>query len=290
MPRTTIAGIGIEYELLGDAGAQAVAITPGGRFGKDSPGIRELGELLAAQGRRVLLWDRPNCGASDISFEGENESELQAQTLTQLIRALDLGPTALTGGSAGSRVSLIAAAHDPQIVSHLVQWWISGGLIGLMMLGASYCCESAVSASMAGMEAVTRLPLWAEQVERNPRNRDTILSQDRDWFIARMEKWASVFVPVENSPVPGMSPQDFGKLTMPVLIFRGSPKDLYHPAHIAEWVHRLVPHSEMIDAPWAEDAFERRMIAAAQTGSGHFLDWPLLAPATLEFTGHSGSR
>jgi pimeloyl-ACP methyl ester carboxylesterase len=290
MPRITISGLGIEYELLGEPGAQAVAITPGGRFGKDSPGIRELGELLAAQGRRVLLWDRPNCGASDISFDGNNESELQARTLTQLIRTLDLGPTAIGGGSAGSRVSLIAAAHDPEIVSHLLQWWISGGLISLMMLGASYCCEAAVAASMGGMEAVTRLPLWAEQQERNPRNRDIILGQDPDGFIATMEKWASAFLPSESSPVPGMSPEDFGKLTMPVLIFRGSPKDLYHPAHIAEWVHRLVPHSKLIDPPWAEDAFQQRIITAAQTGSGHFLDWPLLAPAILEFTGRSGSR
>jgi hypothetical protein len=85
--------------------------------------------------------------------------------------------------------------------------------------------------------------------------------------------------------VPGMSPEDFGKLTMPVLIFRGSPRDLYHPARISEWVHRLIPHSEMADAPWAEGAFEQRMITAAQTGSGHFLDFPLLAPTIVEFTG-----
>src|SRR4051812_43150841 len=108
MSRIELAGIGIEYELLGKPGAPAIALTPGGRFPKDTPGLREFAETLVAGGRRVLLWDRPNCGASDISFDADSESELHARTLTQLIRALNLGPTALAAGSAGSRVSLIA--------------------------------------------------------------------------------------------------------------------------------------------------------------------------------------
>ena len=283
MSRIDISGIGIEYELLGPSSAHAVAVTPGGRFGKGSPGIRELGEALAAAGKRVLLWDRPNCGMSDICFDAENESELQARTLIQLIRALNLGPTALAGGSAGSRASLIAAARDPESVSHLLQWWISGGTISLLMLGASYACESAVAASMGGMAAVAALPTWAEQINRNPRNRDAILRQDPDRFIAMMERWASAFIPSKESPVPGMSPEDFARLTMPVLIFRGSTRDIFHPARISEWVHQLIPGSELADAPWPDDVFIQRMLAANISGSGHFLDWPLLAPAILEF-------
>ena len=44
MARILISEVGVEYELLGAPGAPAVAITPGGRFSKDTPGIRELGE------------------------------------------------------------------------------------------------------------------------------------------------------------------------------------------------------------------------------------------------------
>ena len=101
MAGITISGISIEYELLGKPGLPAVALTPGGRFPMDSPGLPELAKKLAAGGRRVLLWDRPNCGGSDICFNSESESELQARTLTQLIHELNLGPTALAGGSAG---------------------------------------------------------------------------------------------------------------------------------------------------------------------------------------------
>src|SRR5579871_3209405 len=150
MARIAISGVEVEYELLGKAGAPAIAITPGGRFPKDSPGVPELGEALAAKGRRVLLWDRPNCGASDITFDGPSESEVCAHTLTQLIRKLDLGPTVLAAGSAGSRVSLIAAARDPEIVSHLALWWISGGTMGLIHLGAHYCVSHAAVAAMGG--------------------------------------------------------------------------------------------------------------------------------------------
>src|SRR3954468_24933740 len=102
MARKTINGIGIEYELLGDAGAPVVALTPGGRYSKDEPGVPELGRELAAGGKRVLLWDRPNCGLSDVSLEGETESTMHADIFAQLLRELDLGPIALAGGSAGS--------------------------------------------------------------------------------------------------------------------------------------------------------------------------------------------
>jgi hypothetical protein len=67
------------------------------------------------------------------------------------------------------------------------------------------------------------------------------------------------------------------------MIIRGSPRDLYHPARIGEWLHQLIPHSELVDAPWSDDAFIRCMAAAARSGSGHFSYWPLLAPAILEF-------
>ncbi|TAL04500.1 MAG: alpha/beta hydrolase [Rhodospirillaceae bacterium] len=293
MSRIEISGIGIAYELLGKAGAPAVALTPGGRLSKDTPGLRELAEKLVAGGKRVLLWDRPNCGASDICFDGENESALHGRILTQLIRALDLGPTAIGGGSAGSRTTLLAAVHDPEIVSHLLQWWISGGAISLLLLGATYFGEAAITASMGGMAAVADLPMWAEQIKRNPRNRDIILKQDPDRFMATMERWAVAFIPSDTSPVPGMSPADFARLTMPVLIYRGSPRDLYHPVRISDWVHKLIPHAKLIDLPWTDDATVERVAAAVKAGTASYLhwpafgfvDWPRLAPTILEFTG-----
>ncbi|WP_425994789.1 alpha/beta fold hydrolase [Caulobacter sp. DWR1-3-2b1] len=91
MARISISSVDIEYELLGEPGAPAVAITPGGRFSKDMPGIGELGQALAAGGRRVLLWDRPNCGASDIAFDTDGESALHARALSDLMASSGSG-------------------------------------------------------------------------------------------------------------------------------------------------------------------------------------------------------
>ncbi len=285
MARISIFGVGVEYELLGPPGAPAVAVTPGGRFSKDTPGIRELGQALADGGRRVLLWDRPNCGASDISFDADGESELHARTLLALIDALDLGPTALAAGSAGSRVSLIAAARGPDQISHLALWWISGGVVSLITLANYYCCDYALAASAGGMEAVAALPGWAEQIARNPANRDILLAQDPAAFIRKMEQWASVYLPVPDSPVPGMTPADFARLAMPVLVFGNSPRDISHTRATSDWVGRLVPHADLRDPPWSDLEWNQRSGSKTPDGRpGLFAGWPALAPAILEFT------
>jgi pimeloyl-ACP methyl ester carboxylesterase len=284
MARITVSGLEIEYELVGKPGAPAIALTPGGRYTKEIPGLPEMAKALADGGRRVLLWDRPNSGGSDICFDGENESELHARTLIALIRALDLGPTALAGGSAGSRVSLIAAAHDPEAVSHLVLWWISGGALGLMFLGYFYCCGNATAASLGGMESVAALPEWTELIKRKPHNRDIIMAQDPRKFIETMERWASVYVPSKESPVPGMMPQDFKRVSMPTLVLRSGTSDISHPRRTSEWLHEMIPQSKIIDPPWPNDEWNNRVIASRKKEGGVVDRWPLLAPAILDFT------
>jgi len=285
MPRIVVNGIGLAYELLGREGDPAVALTPGGRFTMDVPGLRELGEALVEGGRRVLIYDRPNCGKSDVCLVGDSESEMQAEALTGLIRALDLGPTVIAGGSGGSRVSLLAAARDPEICTHLAIWWISGDPIGLMQLATYYCGEAATLASQDGMEAVMNSTSWAENFAKNPEARETIRTMDPDAFIAVMQKWAAAYVPSDISPVPGMKPRDFARLTMPVLVFRSGKSDLSHTRATSEWVHRLIPHSLMLDPPWTDAEWNYQSIQTQSGGGGNtlFTSWPKLAPVILDF-------
>lgn len=63
MARVDVDGIGIAYEIIGDGDRSAI-ITPGGRFPKETPGLRELAVELAKGGFRTVIWDRPNCGES----------------------------------------------------------------------------------------------------------------------------------------------------------------------------------------------------------------------------------
>jgi pimeloyl-ACP methyl ester carboxylesterase len=285
MDRLTVNGLSIAYELFGNPGDPAVALTPGGRFTMDVPGLREMAGDIAKAGYRVLIYDRPNCGYSDACLLGESESETQAEALAGLIRALDLGPAVIAGGSGGSRVSMLAAARHPELCSHLALWWISGDPIGLMQLATYYCGEAGTLASVGGMEAVMKATSWAENFAKSEQSRAFILSQDPQAFIQVMQRWAAAYVPSDISPVPGMKPRDFAQLTMPVLVFRSGKSDLSHTRATSEWVHRLLPHSLMLDPPWNDDEWNYR---SAQTAGGSegltlFNSWPKLVPPILDF-------
>jgi pimeloyl-ACP methyl ester carboxylesterase len=286
MGRISIDGLGVEYEILGSAASPAVALTPGGRYSMETPGLRELAQELANGGKRVLIWDRPNCGKSDLKFDAPTESGLAADTLIGLIRELQLGPTALAAGSAGSRVSLIAAARSPESVSHLVLWWISGGPVGLMQLAYGYCCDSANLASVGGMQAVAQSASWKDQISSNPEARAMLLRQDAKDFIGHMQRWALAYRPSDDSPVPGMSPENFRTLRMPVLIMRNGSGDVSHSPETTDWVHRLIPHSRIIDPPWPDDEWNQRLaeLMLESKPPAFFVNWPRLAPHILEFT------
>src|SRR3712207_1931894 len=87
---TVVNGGVVVHEFVGPEDGEVVVLTPGGRFSKDFPGVREMAEGIAAGGKRVLLWDRPNCGKSDIQIFGRSESHMRAETLGGLLDALGI--------------------------------------------------------------------------------------------------------------------------------------------------------------------------------------------------------
>ena len=281
MPKVDVGGIGVAYDLIGD-GRKTAVITPGGRFSKDTPGVRELAQKLAAGGLRVLIWDRPNCGESDLSFQGKSESILNADTLASLVRALKLEPALLIGGSAGSRVSLLTAIRDPGVAERLFLFWISGGALGLAVLAYHYCHDQLAAAAMGGMPAVAALPSFKEALSRNPGNRDRLLGQNTSTFMQTMKTWAEAFVPAADSPVPGTSAAQLRALKMPTMILRSGESDFHHPRVTSEGVHALIPGSQIAEPPWGDREWLERLQAQA-AGEGLFARWPLLAPQILAF-------
>ncbi|MHB1582431.1 MAG: alpha/beta fold hydrolase [Acidimicrobiales bacterium] len=282
MPTATVNGVTLAYEVIGDRGTPWV-LTPGGRFSKDVPGVRELAEALAGGGNRVLIWDRPNTGASDVHFGGSSESAMQADALAGLLGELDLAPAVIAGGSGGARVSLLAAARHPDAARGLAMWWISGGVYGLMTLAIVYCGESIRAAWSGGMEAVVELPEWAEVLERNPGNRQRFLEQDPAEFIATLERWMLVYCPAPGATVPGLADADYASLRAPTLVFRSGASDPHHTRATSEALHQLIPGSRLVEPPWGDTEWIERS-AAARRGEGHLFErWPLLAPQLLEF-------
>ncbi|HEY1741019.1 MAG TPA: alpha/beta hydrolase [Acidimicrobiia bacterium] len=286
MPTTEVDGTLLAYEIVGEAADRsrpAWVITPGGRFSKDSPGVRELAEAIAAQEQRVLIWDRPNCGASDVGFTGPSESAMQADALAALLRQLDLGPAVIMGGSGGARVSLLTAVRHPDVTSKLAMVWISGGVYGLLLLAVHYCGESLRAAWEGGMEAVVELPEWADALERNPRNRDRFLALDPKQFIETLERWMLVYCPGPGMTVPGIADTDLAPMQVPTLVFRSGQSDPHHTRATSERLHELIPGSQLVEPPWPDDEWIRRGEAARNGTGALFEHWPLLAPQLLEF-------
>src|ERR1700730_16436785 len=75
--------------------------------------VKPLGQKLAEAGHRVLVYDRLNCGASGISFDGGNsENEVWADDLHALLLELDAAPAFIDGSSSGCRLALLAALRQ----------------------------------------------------------------------------------------------------------------------------------------------------------------------------------
>ena len=188
MPVAELDGIEIAYERSARANPGCSRPADGSR--RKSAGFPGDAALASAdRGKQVLTWDRPNCGASSVVFRGESESEVQAEALGALLRHLDLGPTVIAGGSGGARVSLLAAARNPDVTVGVAMWWISGGVPGLLQLANYYCMPSADAAWHGGMDDVVALDQWQEVLERNPANRQRFLEMDRREFLAVMDRW-----------------------------------------------------------------------------------------------------
>jgi 2-hydroxy-6-oxonona-2,4-dienedioate hydrolase len=280
-----INGGNVVYEILGKEG-DFIVLTPGGRFSKDIPGLKPLARKLVEGGYRVLLWDRPNCGKSDVQFYGQSESHMRAETMKELITELSIGPCILAGGSGGARDSMLTTMLYPDLVTKLVVWNIVGGVYGSFVLGSYYIVPSILAVRGAGMKGVVGVAEWQERIAENADNQERILAQDADHFLKLMLRWLNAFVPKPGQTIPGVEDEMFDNIKVPTLIIRGGENDLDHPKRTSLEVSCLIKGSKVIDPPWPEDAWER---AGEKRASGKvkrfnmFDTWVQAAPAIVDF-------
>jgi pimeloyl-ACP methyl ester carboxylesterase len=281
MPVADLNGMEIAYEVVGEG--EPWVLTPGGRFTKEVGGLPEMARALADHGKKVLTWDRPNCGASSVAFRGRSESEVQAEALGDLLRYLDFGPTVIAGGSGGARVSLLTAARNPDVTAGLAIWWISGGVPGLLSLANYYCMPSATAAWHGGMDAVVELEQWQEVLAANPANRERFLSMDTQEFIEVMDRWMLAYCPCEDTLVPGLDDADVAGLSVPILVFRSGTSDLSHTRETSERLAANLPNAELVEPPWGDSEWNERMAEVEAVGS-LFVRWPMLIPQLLKWS------
>jgi pimeloyl-ACP methyl ester carboxylesterase len=277
----------VVYEFVGPEDGEVVVLTPGGRFGKDFGGLHQLAYALADGGKQVLLWDRPNCGRSDVQLYGRSESHMRAETLGVLLQKLGIEQVISAGGSGGARDSIIFTLMFPDLVRKLAVWTIVGGTFSIMSLANVYVMNELRVVRSRGIEGVLKMTGsaggWADLVAANPRNRDRLLAIGSEEFERVMNRWLDSFIPKPNEAIPGVSDWEFEQIKVPTLIIRGGENDHDHPPRTSMEVHSLIKGSRLIDPPWAEDAWQRSSAARAAGTGELFGFWVQGAPVLLEF-------
>ena len=234
-------------------------------------------------GKQAIIWDRPNCGESGVNFTGESESAMQADALAALLRHLDVGPTVIVGGSGGSRVSLLTAARHPDVAAGVGAWWISGGPHGNMILAGVYCFPGLRAVWNGTMEDVIADESWQEVVQRNPKNRERFLAQDRAEFLATMERWAQAYCACGDPIVPGLTDEQAKAMQVPILVFRSGVSDMFHTRATSERVARELPNTQLVEPPWGDREWIERGAVNGTDGNTLFTGWYQLAPQLVEW-------
>ena len=241
MPIANVRGVSLNYEILGDRGP-AMALTPGGR--NPLANVKPYAEQMAAQGYRVLIHDRRNCGASDVSFDGsKSEYEVWADDLHELLTQLGMLPAIIGGTSSGARLSLLLALRYPQDVRALIMWRITGGEFAIKRLTEKYYDQYIRLAEQGGMAAVCGEEHFAERIRERPGNRERLMALDPKAFVATLRAWREPFAASTNLPLIGTTEADLRSITIPTCVIPGD--DLTHGSVHAATAARLLPNSEL---------------------------------------------
>jgi pimeloyl-ACP methyl ester carboxylesterase len=241
MPTAKVRGVNINYKTLGDHGPW-VALSPGGR--RDISGIELLASRLAAEGHRVVIFDRRNCGASDVVIDGtESEYEIWADDIHELLSQLGALPAFVGGSSSGCRTALLFALRHPRSVRGLLLWRITGGRFACERLAEEYYGQYIDAAKKGGMAAVCEMEHWKERIEARPENRDALMKMTPERFVTVMSHWREYFLRGADLPVIGASEEDLRSIKVPACIVPGN--DNTHGRQTGENLGRLVQKSEV---------------------------------------------
>jgi pimeloyl-ACP methyl ester carboxylesterase len=280
MPIATIAGAQIRYETLGTTGPWCI-LNPGGRFALD--GARQHAQWLADGGYRAIIYDRRNCGASDVYIGPEaSEDEVFAGDMAALLRLCGGEAAFVAGAGGGNRPTIDFALRYPELCLGCMIVFPSGGAHSAAMLAQLYYGQFADAAEQGGMKAVCATDYYRERIAANPRNRELLLAMDAGEFIATMHRWDALMRASADWPTTGFTAERLGQMTVPALVFPGLIDDNIHGrgpglatasaisgAQVVELAENRKPADD--DGAWFLPAMRKRMTD------------PELGPAMLNF-------
>lgn len=245
MPVSTIRGVNINWQVIGDRGPW-VAMTTGGRRGHGE--FVPLAHKIARHGYRVMLHDRRNTGASDVLIEGDQGEEvIWTGDLYELMRRNDALPAFFGGGSSGARTSILFYLRYPQAARGLMLLRVTGGAFAAERLPENYYGQFIRAAEQGGMDAVCAMDQWKERMEASPRNRDYLQRLPAEKFIKVLTRWKEIFVAGAQLPVMGVREEELRSIRAPTLVIPGNDK--VHSSASGRTAHRLIPGSELHRLP-----------------------------------------
>src|SRR3974390_31274 len=249
MPEALIRGVHINYEIIGERGPW-IALTPGSR--RPYAELKDLSNMLASAGYRVLLHDRRNWGGSEVAFDGSAaEHEVWSDDLYELGKQLGALPMYVGGSSAGARLAILFSMRHPDGLRGLLWWRVTGGQEAVDRLSENYYGQYIKLARQGGMQAVAASEHFAESIAARPPNRDRLLSTNVDGFIAVMNAWRDHFLQSAKLPIVGASEADLNAIKAPACLIAGN--DVIHTPATARKAASLFPNSELHD-----DVVEKR--------------------------------
>jgi pimeloyl-ACP methyl ester carboxylesterase len=241
MPFANLRGVNINYKIIGNDGPW-VALSPGGR--RDLGGVEPLAKQVADAGHRVVIFDRRNCGLSDVVIAGaDSEYEIWADDLHELLLQLGALPVFVGGSSSGCRTSLLFALRHPEAIRGLMLWRVTGGRFACERLAEEYYGQYIAAAEQGGMAAVCEMEHWKERIEARPENRERLMKMDAEGFIAVMAHWREYFVRGADLPVIGATEAELKTIKVPAFIIPGN--DNTHGRQTGENLARILPNAEV---------------------------------------------
>ena len=260
MPEATIRGVRINYLTLGDSGPW-VTFNPGGR--RDHTEMLTLARGMVERGMRVLLQDRRNSGASEVSIDGEGgEAEIWSDDLAELARTLGISQIYVGGSSSGCRLAIVTALRHPKLVRGLLLWRLTGGREVARMLSENYYDQYVEIASKGGMAAICEGEHFRDVIKLRPANRDRLMAMDPKDFIAVMKRWGEDFMAGADLAIVGVSEAQFRSLTIPVCMILANDK-VHRPIYTRK-AHELIADSEIHEMVprLPDDQLHDRFVAA----------------------------
>ncbi len=243
MPRMTVRGVDLNYEIVGEDGPW-VALMPGGRRSMEV--VRSLAGRMAKAGYRAVIHDRRNCGASALAIDGANsEYEQWADDLHALLDALGALPVIIGGSSSGCRTSILFYLRHPEAVRAMLLWRVTGGAYAAERLAFNYYTRFVEAAHEGGMEAVAETEHFADSIQANPANRDRLMAMGVDEFVRAMTRWRRYFLEGADLPVIGATDEDLASIGVPAIVVPGC--DLIHGIETGRRAQRLMPDAELFE-------------------------------------------